>query len=234
MIDSQLRGTDVVIVLIGPRYFTVANPSGGARIREPGDTVHTEVRVALERGKTVIPVLVDGADQPSAEDFPDDLRELAYRQSYRIASKADLDNLVALLRPGVVAAGKGQIPAPGSHALPGMWSTFRDDRDDVPRVITSATRELIEMGWLLDPALGENALRHPDSPQYRMRVGPRAVVWLDQRRRGPLGQLRWAPLHPFPIMSAFSTETQLFSLPKDLKRAATNPDAFLDSERTKN
>jgi hypothetical protein len=84
------------------------------------------------------------------------------------------------------------------------------------------------MGWLLDPAVGDGCLRHPDFPQYRFRFGPGSLLGLEMRRRGALGVARWQSVHAFPSASGITSEAPMLSLPKDLRRAAANPDAFVN------
>jgi hypothetical protein len=74
------RGLDesrVVLVLIGPRWIHLQEPNGGRRIDSPTDFVRYEIGAALRTGKLVIPVLLDGATQPTAAELPPDLATLA-------------------------------------------------------------------------------------------------------------------------------------------------------------
>jgi glycine cleavage system H lipoate-binding protein len=229
VIDNYLKKTDLVVVLIGPRYFLLKNKSGKTRIHIENDTVRAEVRTSLEQKKLICPVLVDGAGQPEPSDYPEDLRELAYRQSFSIGSEDDLDEFVAMLRPDILGANEGEILKPGEHAIPGIWKTFRDVQNDYPRARTAATYQLIEMGWLLDSSVGEGNLRHPDFPQYRIRFGePYNMVWLDVHKRSRWNRPSWTSVRGFSITADISHSFKLFSLPKDLKKAAANPDVFLD------
>ena len=227
VIQEYLENADVVVVLVGRRYFSLENQSGTPRIRTPNDPVGTEIRVALEQNKIVCPLLVDGAAHPEPEDWPDDLRELAFRESFRVNSEKDLDDFVAMLRPDILAAGGGRIQKPGAHAIPGLSASFRDSRNDLLRARTALTYQLIEMGWLLDPA-ADGGLRHPDFPQYRFRFGAGNFLWLEEQKRGLLGGEHWEPVRPFPSAAGMTPEAPVLSLPKDLRRAAANPDAFLE------
>ncbi|MFI6428068.1 toll/interleukin-1 receptor domain-containing protein [Promicromonospora sp. NPDC050880] len=69
---ESIRRSDVVLALIGPRW------AAGGRITAPDDYVRREVELALDLGKKVIPVLVDGAAVPRAEDLPPSLARLAH------------------------------------------------------------------------------------------------------------------------------------------------------------
>ena len=229
VIDSYLKKTELVVVLIGPNYFQLKNKAGKTRIFIETDTVRAEARTALEQKKIVCPVLVDGARQPEPGDYPEDIRELAYRHSFRINSEDDLDEFVATLRPDILRATAGEIQKPGKHAIPGIGKTFRDSQNDYPRARTEATYQLIEMGWLLDSSVGEDSLRHPDFPQYRIRFGePYNMVWLEVHKPRRWSLYKWRTVCGFQIWGSLSQGSKLFSLPGDLKQAAANPDVFLD------
>ena len=58
VIDETLAQVDAVVVVIGRRWLAGTDAHGGRRIDGPADFVHREVRAALERDITVIPVLM--------------------------------------------------------------------------------------------------------------------------------------------------------------------------------
>jgi hypothetical protein len=69
--------TDLMLVLIGPTWSRVSGADGAPRLHEPEDWVRAEIRTALEHGRTIIPLLVERASMPVAEDLPDDIRALS-------------------------------------------------------------------------------------------------------------------------------------------------------------
>ena len=75
-LDDRLSRSDVVLVVIGPRWLDIANEAG-RRLEQPDDYVRIEVATALASDTRVIPVLVGGAAMPSAERLPEALRGLA-------------------------------------------------------------------------------------------------------------------------------------------------------------
>jgi hypothetical protein len=94
----------VMLVIIGPSWLTIADNAGRRRLDDPDDCVRMEVRSALERPDcTVIPVLVDGAAMPCADDLPDDLRPLATRNATSVRDDPDfhrdVSKLIASIRP---------------------------------------------------------------------------------------------------------------------------------------
>jgi CHASE2 domain-containing sensor protein len=76
VLEQRLATCDVVLVVIGRQWLTIANEAG-RRLDQPQDYVRMEVATALGRDIRVIPVLVGGAAMPAAEDLPEALRRLA-------------------------------------------------------------------------------------------------------------------------------------------------------------
>ena len=90
----------VALIIIGPRWLTIADEQNRPRISLPDDVHHQEVALALSHSKvTVIPVLVDEAQMPRAKQLPQDLHSLGDQQAYKIGDtkarhQADLEVLV--------------------------------------------------------------------------------------------------------------------------------------------
>ena len=66
-----------MLALIGSRWLTVTGADGQRRRDDPDDYVAMELRLALESGLPVIPVLVHGARMPPADQLPEAIRALA-------------------------------------------------------------------------------------------------------------------------------------------------------------
>ena len=99
-IQSAVGSCDALIALIGPRWLDTSDPQGHRRLDDPDDFIRLEIAAALERNTAVIPVLLQGATMPRAQDLPDDLRGLARRQALEISDarwKYDLGRLVETL-----------------------------------------------------------------------------------------------------------------------------------------
>ena len=71
VVRAELRRVDAVIVLIGPRF----DPR---RLHQPHDVVRMELLEALEWGKPLLPLLVDGARMPTTDELPDELGSLSF------------------------------------------------------------------------------------------------------------------------------------------------------------
>lgn len=85
VLNGELAGTRAVVVLIGKQWLAELT----SRLARPEpDYVRMEVATALRSGKRVIPVLVQGAELPSAEQLPADLRGLVGRQTLSVRDEA--------------------------------------------------------------------------------------------------------------------------------------------------
>jgi len=89
VIARSLRETEVVLVLIGPRWLLVRGDDGQRRLDDPEDFVRLEVEAALASPKRVIPVLVGGAAMPSPDELPETLRPLVQRNAMHLRPDPD-------------------------------------------------------------------------------------------------------------------------------------------------
>jgi ABC-type glycerol-3-phosphate transport system permease component len=99
-IQRALERCTVVLVVIGPRWLSIADDQGRPRIQIPDDSHRNEIAFALSRrGITVIPVLVDEAGMPQKENLPPDIHALCEQQARKFGDtharrRADLSVLV--------------------------------------------------------------------------------------------------------------------------------------------
>ena len=102
-IRHRIRQADVLLVLIGPRWLTATDDEGRWRLADDGDFVRIEILGALKRGMRVIPVLLQDATMPRAQDLPGGLAPLAQRNAFEIRNTSfdrDLAELLRILAPG--------------------------------------------------------------------------------------------------------------------------------------
>ncbi len=102
-IGKQLDGCTVLLALIGVQWALLRDEHGAVRLRDEQDWVRLEIETALKRGITVIPVLIDGAQMPSAADLPLGLNPLRDRHAFTLdlAQRFDpgMQELDAAIRP---------------------------------------------------------------------------------------------------------------------------------------
>ncbi|HUX27412.1 MAG TPA: toll/interleukin-1 receptor domain-containing protein [Terracidiphilus sp.] len=84
VIDDNVADCGVLLAVIGPTWATITGGSGERRLDNPNDFVRLEIASALARDIAVIPVLVHDAKMPHPDLLPDNLKDLAYRNSVEI------------------------------------------------------------------------------------------------------------------------------------------------------
>ncbi|MEN8175825.1 MAG: TIR domain-containing protein [Pseudomonadota bacterium] len=111
-IDKALESCDALIVIIGSEWLSASNSQGRRRLENPHDFIRLEVGNALRRKLLVIPVLVDGAEMPTADELPADLASLARRQAVELSNTRwdfDVNRLIETLE---LRLGPGDGPSP--------------------------------------------------------------------------------------------------------------------------
>ncbi len=83
-IEKAVGSCRVLIVVIGDEWLNIRDAQGRRRLDDPHDFIRLEVAAALSRDIRVVPVLVDGAQMPRAEDLPEALQGLARRQAVSV------------------------------------------------------------------------------------------------------------------------------------------------------
>lgn len=118
-VERSLSSCGVFLVIIGPQWLNIKLPddgSGRRRLDDSTDLVRQEIATGLKKGSSlpVIPVLVRGATMPTADQLPDDLKSLAFRNSL-VLSHLDWDGTVQKLanaiRPFVGEPKRHEEPA---------------------------------------------------------------------------------------------------------------------------
>lgn len=113
VLNAALAQCTAMLVVIGPAWLSITDSKTGLRrLDQPEDWIRAEIVAALARKILVIPVLIDGATQPTADDLPEALKPLAGLQSMEVADKrwrSDVKGLVEVLSPAL------GLPAPGTE-----------------------------------------------------------------------------------------------------------------------
>jgi hypothetical protein len=125
VIDQQVASCGVLLAIIGKDWLTVADERGQRRLDDPIDFVRIETATALKRDIPVVPILVHGARIPRPEQLPEDLKELAYRNSVELTHarwESDVQVLIKALLPYVDAApAGGPLLHPSAVEPPNRW-----------------------------------------------------------------------------------------------------------------
>lgn len=84
VITAAVERCDVLLALIGKKWLT-ASDEVGRRLDSPTDFVRLEVEAAITRNIRIIPILLDGARMPRADELPPSLAKLARRQALELS-----------------------------------------------------------------------------------------------------------------------------------------------------
>jgi TonB family protein len=165
-IEEGVTKCGVLLVVIGPEWLNAKDERGARRLDDPADFVRIETAAALRRDIPVIPVLVRAARMPSAEQLPDDLKELAYRNCIELTHarwRSDMQLLTEALRRLV-----GDPTQAGTKAGSNVpTASARNAQQEVPGVSKLADGS----SALIDPAALQQVSR-----ELALRIGPIAGI----------------------------------------------------------
>lgn len=123
-----VRESDVVLVLIGPRWMRPA-------LQDANDAVRLELEAALLHRVPMHVVLMEGASRPSPESLPESLRGLASAPSHRLAEadfEPQVSRLVSDLGRQVVPKERSTRPALAELLVEFANAGFWTSTDTVP------------------------------------------------------------------------------------------------------
>ncbi|MGQ0697436.1 MAG: ankyrin repeat domain-containing protein [Panacagrimonas sp.] len=106
-LHRQVGACDVLLALIGPRWLSVTGADGQPRLSKENDWVRLEIAGALARGARVIPVLLQGARLPQAQELPPDLAGLPRRNAVELRDAQFISDAEALMRSIDASQGSG-------------------------------------------------------------------------------------------------------------------------------
>jgi PQQ-dependent dehydrogenase (methanol/ethanol family) len=118
-LEKQVAKCDVLIAVMGPTWLNAKGPDGLRRLDNVEDFVVIEIATALARNVRVIPVLVDGARMPRADELPEPLKPLARRNAVTLQNSqfgSDAERLVEKIREAMA----GEAPDTGRTRWPSI------------------------------------------------------------------------------------------------------------------
>ncbi len=110
VLHKSLQETAAVLVVIGPRWTAARAANGTRRLDDANDFVRLEVETSLARNIPVVPVLVQGATMPRAEELPGPLASLATRQAASLDHAEFHDDAERLCERLATMIGTGATP----------------------------------------------------------------------------------------------------------------------------
>jgi TIR domain len=138
VLHEEVGKCGVLLAVIGPNWLDARDERGNRCLDNPNDFVRIEIAAALQRSIPVIPLLLDGARIPKADELPEDIKELALRNGMEIRHASFQDDMNRLIRglkeEGVYLADGDTSKFPTkSHAAQsdlkgtdGLWGFLRD------------------------------------------------------------------------------------------------------------
>lgn len=102
-LSDAIGQCDALLVLIGQNWIDAADDDGNRRLDADGDYVRLEVELALQRNISVVPVLLQDALMPEAEDLPPSIQSLAFRNATKVRPDPDfhhdLERIITSFQP---------------------------------------------------------------------------------------------------------------------------------------
>lgn len=111
-LNVQVAACDVFLAIIGPNWLDAKDESGQRRLDKPDDFVTIEIAAALARNIRVIPVMIEGARMPKADEVPDSIKPLVRRHAVEVRHAQFGRDAEALVEKVSEALG-GKPAAPG-------------------------------------------------------------------------------------------------------------------------
>ncbi len=174
-LDEFLRGSRVVIAVLGPNWLTCADQDGRRRLDDPDDVVRRELEAALASGIAIVVVRVGAARMPVPDELPPSLRPLAFIHALRLADEDwdhDLGRLVASVgRFGVIPGRDSERKSPGRQWRHEVAQPIRYER-----TVQATRRRALDGVIGAVESLGYKERRvQPDAAQVSFRAAGRPV-----------------------------------------------------------
>jgi hypothetical protein len=120
----------LLLVIVGKDWLSSADNNGRRRIDNSDDWVRIEIETALQRDIPVVPMLVDEAELPYADDLPPSLRPFVRRQAFRLSHAGFRAEVASLIEAVAKVLGTGPDRTGQPPAEQGNWQLdlVTDDR----------------------------------------------------------------------------------------------------------
>ena len=99
VLAQKINRCSIFLSLIGGDWHLLRDSNGRARINSRNDYVKKEIKMALDSGVKIIPVLLNGASMPDEKSLPKDIRGLSKKQAVQINTRSvhEFNNSVEIL-----------------------------------------------------------------------------------------------------------------------------------------
>ena len=189
VITRAVGSCDVLLALIGERWLTITDEHGRRRLDDPDDFVRLEIEAALTRNVRVIPILIDGARMPRADELPHSLVSLRRRQALELSPSRfeyDTGRLLKVLDTTLAEVRTAQDDAAAISTSAAPQAVQNTAENDVPAAAGTA-RGLLAGEGSTTPQPAPQPLHEFTSAQSKTPTGdegrPRKNVSLSGRSR---------------------------------------------------
>jgi TIR domain len=142
-LNAQVAACDVFLAIVGLNWLNTIDETGCRRIDNPDDFVRTEIAAALARSIAVIPITINGARLPKADELPDPLKPLIRRQAVEVRNAQFHRDAEALIEKLHRALGNDRVGPYGQRAAVRFrWSSTRG------RIMLAFAGALLLACWL--------------------------------------------------------------------------------------
>ena len=108
----------LVIVVVGKTWLSVSDEFGRRRIDLPDDWVRREIEAALQSGKKILPLLIEGAELPTRDALPSSIAPLLEIQARRMNIGSIAKDMAALVKDAGIWIDKKPIVAEIPYPYP--------------------------------------------------------------------------------------------------------------------
>lgn len=165
VISEALESCGALVVIIGREWLV--DTSGRRRLDDPADWVRIEVAAGLERDDVVVvPVLVEDAAMPSAQELPDVLGALPRRNALEVSDSRwgyDVQRLIECI--------EGAVGPPSTTWPKRLWRWVLPSNalGGIVRVLAVATVVLTAV-WAVGRLLESSPVRRPMAGDFNIAV----------------------------------------------------------------
>ena len=173
MITRAVGSCDVLLALIGDQWLTVIDKQGRRRLDDPNDFVRLEIEAALQRKVRIIPILVEGATMPHADELPAAIAGLARRQALELSPSRfeyDTSRLLKVLASTLADVRTAQDDAAAISTPPANIPDQRIDAQQSGQQVEQATHRRAHSSPPAAPATPVADRPSPDQTEPEDRV----------------------------------------------------------------
>ena len=122
-IQDSILSSSIILVIIGREWLAIEKKTGKLRLNLEDDFVRFEIEKALAYGIPIIPVLVGGAQMPSLDILPKEIKKIAELNAHHLTEThwdADIAELIRILAS---KTGLDDISQSKEHSISAHWSS---------------------------------------------------------------------------------------------------------------